>query len=138
MREEPADDSVLALHQVEVAVPVPAPDCHPRDEVVEDEVVEHHDAGTLAKSVDDPGMRVGVVPDMVERHVGAARRGLPPAADDVDVDPLAERRQEERAVIGDARLLGRHRREVRDPHESSLPIARSQVTSRAIAAPARP
>ena len=138
VRKEPADDAVLALHQVEVAVAVPASDRHPRDEVVEDEVVEDDDTGPLAQAVDDPGVRVGVVPDVVERDVGAPRRRLPPAADDRDVDPLAERRQEQGAVVGDARLLGRHRREVRQLHESSLRSARSQVTSRASALPARP
>ena len=37
---EASDDAVLALHRVEVAVPVAATDRDPRHEVVEDEVVQ--------------------------------------------------------------------------------------------------
>ena len=136
--EEAADDAVLALHQVEVAVAVAARERHPRDEVVEDEVVEDDDARPLAQRVDDPGVGAGVVADVVERDVGLARRPPAAALHDLDVDPLAELRQEQRAVVRDARALRRHRREVGELHESSLPIARSQVTSRAIALPARP
>ena len=136
--EQAADDAVLALHQVEVGVAVPPPDGHSGDEVVEDEVVEDDDTRPLAQRVDDPGMRVRVVPDVVERDIGAARRRLLPPTHDGDVDPLAQRRKEQRAVVGDARLLGRHRAEVGELHASSLAIARSQVTSLAIAFPARP
>ena len=45
MAEEAADDAVLALHEIEIAVPVPPTDGHPRDEMVEDEVVQDDDAG---------------------------------------------------------------------------------------------
>ncbi len=92
MCEEPADDAVLALHQVEIAVPVAPADGHARDEVVEDEVVEDDDAWLPAQRVDDPRVRVRVVADVVERDVGAARRTLAAAADDVDVEPLARAR----------------------------------------------
>ena len=129
---------MLALHQVEVGIAVAAGQRHSRDEVVEDEVVQDDDAGALAKSIDDPGVRARVVSDVVQRHVRPARRPLAPTPDDLDLDPLAQRREEERAVVGDAGLFRRHRAEVREPHESSLPIARSHVTSRAIAFPARP
>ncbi len=105
MAEQTSDDAVLALHEVEVPVPVATPDGHPRDEVMEDEVVENDDAGRPAQRVDDPRVRVGVVPDVVERDVGAARRLPRAAADDRDVESLAQRRQEERAVVGDAGLL---------------------------------
>ena len=44
---------------------------------------------------------------------------------------LAQRRNEQLRIVGDPRRLRRHRREVRDLHESSLAIARSQVTSTA-------
>ena len=79
VREQASDDTVVALHRVEVAVPVATPDRHPGDEVVQHEVVEDDDAGTAAQRVDDPRVRVGVVPDVVEAEVGAARRALPPA-----------------------------------------------------------
>ncbi len=138
VREEPADHAVLTLHDVEVAVPVATPDGHPRDEVVQDEVVENDHTGLLAQRVDDPRVRVGVVPDVVEGDVGSARCSLLPPSHDGHVDSLAQRRQQERAVVGDPRLLGRHGAEVREPHPRSLPIARSQVTSVAIAFPARP
>ena len=82
MREQTADDAVLALHRVEVAVAVAASDRHPRDEVVDDEVVEDDDTGPAAQGVDDPRVRLGVVPDVVQRDVGAARRALGPATDD--------------------------------------------------------
>ena len=45
MAEEATDDAVLALHEVEVAVPVAAAHGHPGDEMVQDEVVEDDDAG---------------------------------------------------------------------------------------------
>ena len=70
------DDSVLALHRVEVAVAVAAADRHPGDEVVDDEVVQDDDARPPAQRVDDPGVSVGVVADVVERGVGAARSAL--------------------------------------------------------------
>ena len=75
MAEQAADDAVLALHRVEVAVPVAAADRHPGDEVVEDEVVEDDDAGSAAQRVDDPAVRVRVVADVVERDVAPAARG---------------------------------------------------------------
>ena len=110
----------------------------PDDEVVEHEVVEDDDSRLAAQRVDDPRVRVRVVPDVVERDVRPARRPLRPAPHDVDVDPLAQRRQEQRAVVGDAGLLGRHRAEVGDLHVSSLPMARSHVTSRGDRVPGAP
>ncbi len=136
--EQPADDAALALHRVEVAVAVAAADREAGDEVVEDEVVQHDDAGRAPQRVDDPAVGVRVVADVVDAEVGAARRLLAAAAGDDDVAPRLQRRQEERGVVGDARALGRHRAEERDLHERSLPIARSQVTCAAIALPARP
>ncbi len=139
VREQSSDDAVLALHEVEVRVPGPADRrVMPDDEVVEHEVVENDDAGLATQRVDDPRVRVRIVPDVVERDVRAAGRPLRPAAHHVDVDPLSQRRQEQRAVVGDPGLLRRHRAEVGELHDSSLPIARSHVTSRAIAFPARP
>ena len=106
--------------------------------MVQHEVVQDDDPGVAPERVDDPAVRVRVVSDVVEGEIGAARRLLAPAAHDREVDPLPQRRHEEGAVVGDAALLGRHRREVGDPHASSLAIARSQVTSAASALPARP
>jgi hypothetical protein len=120
--QQSPDDAVLALHEVEVRVTVPPSDRHPGDEMVDDEVVQDDDSGSLAQCVDDPGVCVGVVPDVVEREVRPARSGLLPPADDRHVDPLPERGEQERAVVRDARLLWRHRAEVRDVHASSLPM----------------
>ena len=71
--EQAADDAVLAFHGVEVAVTVAPPHRHPRDEMVQHEVVQDDDSGPLAKPVDDPGVRVRVVADVVERDVGPTR-----------------------------------------------------------------
>ena len=138
MREEASDDPVVALHRVEVAVPVATADGHPGHEVVQDEVVEDDDAGAAAERVDDPRVRVGVVADVVEAEVCPARRALPPVRLHDEVDPPPEGRDEERRVVGDPRPLRRHRRVVRDPHARSLSTARLQVTSSAIAFPALP
>ena len=48
VREQPADDAVLALHRVEVAVAVASPDGHVRDQVVDDEVVEDDERPAFA------------------------------------------------------------------------------------------
>jgi hypothetical protein len=104
MREQASDDAVLALHRVEVAVPVPPADCHAGDEVVEHEVVEDDHARSAAECIDDPGVRVGVVPDVVERHVTPAWRALAPVASCGDVEPCLESRQQQRAVVRDAGL----------------------------------
>ena len=45
MGEQAPDDAVLALHRVEVAVPVATADGDACDEVMEDEVVQHHEPG---------------------------------------------------------------------------------------------
>ena len=66
MAEQPPDDAALALHRVEVAVAVAAPDREARDEVVEHEVVQDDDARAAAQRVHDPAVRVRVVPDVVE------------------------------------------------------------------------
>ena len=136
--EQPPDDAVLALHRVEVAVPVAAPDGDARDQVVEHEVVEDDEAGRPAQGVEDPAVRVRVVADVVDGEVDPARRPLRPALHELDVDVLAQRGQEERRVVRDPGALRRHRREVGDLHASSLAIARSQVTSSASCLPAAP
>ena len=64
--EQPPDDAALALHRVEVAVPVAAADREAGDEMVEDEVVEDDDSGRSAQRLDDPAVRVRVVADVVD------------------------------------------------------------------------
>ena len=76
MGEEPADDPVLPLHRVEVAVAVAPPDRDARDEMVEHEVVEDDEPRRPAKSVEDPAVRVGVVAYVVNGEVDTARRAL--------------------------------------------------------------
>jgi hypothetical protein len=116
MGEQPADHAVLTLHRVEVAVAVAAADRHAGDEMVEDEVVEHDEAGRPPEGVEDPAMGIRVVADMVNGEVDTAWRPLRPALDDRDIDMPSKRRQQQRGVVRDPRRLGRHRREVRDPH----------------------
>ena len=113
-------------------------DREPRNEVMEDKIVQHDQTRPFPQRFDDPAVRIRVVADVVEREVRPARRALAPAADDLDVDSLLERRQEEGAVVGDPRPLRRHRRVVRDPHASSLSMQPSQVTRAARSRPACP
>ena len=96
----------IALHCVEVAVPVPAPDRKPGDQVVQYEVVQDDDPAAPPQRGDDPAVGVGVVADVVERDVGAPRRPPPAAADDVDLETPLQLGQEQRAVVGDPRSLG--------------------------------
>ena len=84
------------------------------------QLVQDDDAGPRAQRLDDPAVRVRVVAEVVERDVGAARRPLRPRADDLDVDPLAQRGQQQRAVVGDPRALRRERRVVGDLHARRL------------------
>ena len=111
---------MLPLHRTEVAVAVPTSDGHPRDEVVENEVVEDDDTRPAPERVDYPGVRLGVVPDVVESYVGPSRDALASSPRDGELDLLSERRDEERAVVGDARPLRRHGREVCDSHPPRL------------------
>ena len=60
--EQPADDAALALHRVEVAVPIAATDRQAGDEVMQDEVVQDDDAGRPTQRLDDPAVRVGLLP----------------------------------------------------------------------------
>src|SRR5439155_22952602 len=137
VRQQPPRDTGLALHRAEVAGPVAPAERQARDEVVEDEVVEDDDAGTLPQRLDDPAVGVGVVADVVEAHVRAGGRRAS-VRDDVDVDAPPERREQELAVLGDPRPLRGKRREVRDLHASRRSTAWSHVTCSATALPARP
>ena len=105
--------------------------------MVEDELVQDDDAGPLPERVDDPAVRFRVVADLIERDVGAGR-ALPRLGDDDLVDALAERGQEQRRVVGDARVRRRHWRVVGDFHESSASMQASQVIFSASALPASP
>ena len=87
MPEQPADDAALSLHGVEVAVAVAAADRQPRDQMMEDEVVQNDDTWTLAESVDDPAVRVRVVAEVVERQVRLRRAAAAPGDDDVEPLP---------------------------------------------------
>ena len=136
--EQPPHDSTLALHRVEVPVPVAAPDRQSGHEMVKHEVVEDDDPGRPAQRFDDPAMGIGVVADLVHAEVGSTRRLLRSTLDDDDVAPLPERRHEQRGIVGDPGALRWHRAEERDSHDSNRSIARSQVTSTASARPARP
>ena len=107
--EQPPRHACLALHRGEIRVAVLAPDRQPRDEMVDDPVVEDDDTGLPPQGVDDPAVRVRVVADVVERHVRAADRPRPARPHDLDVDEPLERRQQQRRVVGDARRVRRQR-----------------------------
>ena len=134
--EQAADDATLALHRIEVAVAIATADREPGNEVVQDEVVQHDEAGRAAQRVHDPPVRLRVVADVVDAEIGAARRLLRSALDDDDLAAGLQGRQQQGRVVGDPRPLGRHRGEDGDLHDNSRSMARSQVTSAAIALPA--
>ena len=105
--EQPSDHARLELHRVQVAARVAARDGHPCHEVVQDDVVEDDDARPLAERLDDPAVRVRIVADVVERDIEAARGT--PMLRNLDLDPLLERGQQVRAVVGDPGPIGRQR-----------------------------
>ena len=121
MAEQPSDDAALALHRVQVAVPVAAADREAGDEVVEHEVVQDDDARLLPERVHDPAVRVRVVADVVEPDVDVAR-AQPAAALPTGTTSTRslERGQEQRAVVRDPGAVRRQRRVVGDLHESSF------------------
>ena len=100
-------------------------------QVVEDVLVEHDDAGMSAGVVVDLRVVPGVVAELVDRDAivrrpvlaeatqrqsTAQRRGasLGVAGEDLELEALGERGEEERGVVGDAASLRRQRREHRD------------------------
>ena len=87
MREQPPGDAGLALHRTEIALAVLAPQRQPGDEVVEDELVQHDDAGPLPQRLDDPAVRIRRVADVVERDVGATAAAQVTVLDDLHVEP---------------------------------------------------
>src|SRR5262245_30278687 len=91
------------------------------------------------QDVVDPAVCVGVVADVVQRHVRPARQPLGSPGHDRDLDPFFERRQQQGAVVGDTRALGRKRAEVGDLHGlSSRSMTWSHVTRSATCLPERP
>ena len=94
--QQPPDDPALALHCVEVAVPVAAADRETGDEMVEDEVVEDDDARCPAQRLDDPAVSVGIVADVVNTEIGSARRLLRATLDRDDFAPRTEGWEQER------------------------------------------
>ena len=63
------------------------------DEVVQHEVVQDDDPRRRLQRLDDPAVRVGVVADVVEGDVAAAR-GTPAPLRDLDLDALVGAGQE--------------------------------------------
>ena len=104
-RQEPVDDAVsehppdragFPLHRVEVPLVVLAAEGQPGDEVVQDEVVQHDDSRTLAQSLNDPPVVIGVVADVIQRQVRASRCTPPRASDHGDLDPSREQHVQQR------------------------------------------
>jgi len=135
VREQATGNACVTLHRCEVAGPVLVADRQAGDEMVQNEVVQDDDARAAAQRLHDPAVRLGIVADVIERDV-RRDRPRPATADDLDIDEPAERRQQERGVIGDARPLRRERRVERDLHWSRRAIVSSQETRRAISLPA--
>ena len=126
--EQPAGQAVVALHRRQVARRVATGECDSCDKVMKDELVKDDDAGPAAQRLDDPAVRVRVVPYVVEGDVGLRSAAESAGARDLDVDPLLQRGEQQRAVVGDARARRRERRVVGDLHARRRSMARSQVS----------
>ena len=122
--EQPADDAVLALHRVEVAVAVAPADRERRRRGDGGRSRAGRRRRASPQRVDDPAVGVGVVADVVDGEIGAARRALRPALDDDDVDPLA------RAPAGGARSSRRSRSARAASARSSATFTRAASRSR--------
>ena len=107
--EQARRNTGFPLHRSEVGVPVVAADGEARDEMMDDEVVQHDDAGTPAKRVDDPPVRIGIVAYVVERDVGVGDGTRATGAHHLDLDEPFERRKQQRRIVGDARRRRRQR-----------------------------
>ena len=96
--------------------------------------------GRAAQRLDDPAVRVGVVADVVERDVGAARRVRCRGRATSTSTRSLERRQQQRAVVGDAASArAAAARSTRPSRASSRSIARVPGDrARRRALPARP
>jgi len=71
--EEAAHDAGLPLHGSEIVVFIAGSDGHAGDKVVENEVVEDDYSWLPPHGVDDPGVGLWVVADVVDGNVGAPR-----------------------------------------------------------------
>ena len=100
--------------------------------------MEDDDAGSAAQRFDDPAVSLRIVADVVEGDVGLRRAAEAAGSGDLDVDPLLERGEQQRAVVGDARARGRQRGVVGDLHARRRSIARSHVSCSATWRPACP
>ena len=129
--EQPAGDAELALHRVEVPASVAPADRDPRDQMVEDVLVQDDDARALVEGIDDPAVGLRVVAYVVEGDV--RRGGLLALLGHHDLDSFTQSRQEQRGVVGDPRARRRQRRVVGDLHEMRASTQASQVTRSAIA-----
>jgi hypothetical protein len=109
VRQQPPRHARVTLHRAQVTLRIAAPERHARDQVVEHEVVEDHDARPPSQRFDDPPVRIGVVAHVVEAHVAD---GSPPSRPDLDVEPALQSGQEQRAVLRDPGPLRGKRREV--------------------------
>jgi hypothetical protein len=136
--EQPSGEPMLALERVEVPACVAARERQPRDEVVEDELVQDDDTRPAAERLEDPAVGRRVVTDVVEGDVAAGRAAEAAGPRDHDLDTARELGEEKRAVVGDPGPFGRERRVVGDLHASRRSMQESQVTCAAIARPARP
>ena len=90
-------------------MPVAAADGETGDEVVQDEVVQDDEPRGPAQHIDDPPVCLGVVADMEDRKIRTSRHPLPPALDDVHLDPFPQRRQEQCRVVRNPGPLRRQR-----------------------------
>jgi hypothetical protein len=139
--EHPARNAGLPLHRGEIRVRVAAADRRTCDEMMDDEVVQHDDAGAPQQRIEDPAVRVWVVADVVQRDVRVCHRAGSPRPHDLDVEQPLERRQQQGGVVGDPAPARRQRTEIRNLHRtpaSRRSMQESHVTAQAMSRPARP
>src|SRR5215211_7499326 len=110
--------------------------------MMQNELVQDDHGGNpvrvAAHEVEDPAVGIRVVANMVDSDVDSAWQPPGSPAHGLDVCPPLERRQQQAAVVGDPRTLGRKRRDVGDVHERSAPTTESQVSRSARPLPAWP
>ena len=98
-----------ALERVEIGTRVAPRERQARDEMVEDEVVEHDDTRAAAERGHDPAVCLRIVADVVEGDVGLGRAAQSARAGLDDLEVVFQRGQEQRAVVGDTRPRRRQR-----------------------------
>src|SRR4030095_8668737 len=94
-----------------------APERQPRNKMVQDEVVEHDDAGAAPEPFEDPAVDGRVVTHVIERDV--AVRALPTSRD-FDLEAPTKRGNAKRRVVADGGEFRRQRVVVRDSRVRSL------------------